>query len=190
MSSCSRATFLAVGLVLLGEGAPVAVRAAPIDWRNLSYDYVVLNQAVADVLTNFGYNTGLRMSIASDIKGTVHGRVNASTAVEFLDALTKSNGLDWYYDGSVMYVSPASSEQTAAVPLQGASFDSIKAFLDRSGLTDQRYVLSGDSSASSVTVSGPPSYVAVVKQAIEAQAGKDSSVAIYRGSQSASVKFP
>jgi type III secretion protein C len=191
MSACATEAIFAVGLVLAVGAAPKVARAASPDWRQMPYHYVVVNQGVVDVLTNFGYNTGLRMSIASDVTGVVRGRIDANTAGSFLDAVTRSNALDWYYDGSVMYVSPAADEQTVTVPLHGASFEAIKASLARSGLTDKRYGLSHRASADFVIVSGPPSYVSAIKQAIEVEAQeRDNTIAIFRGSQSASVKFP
>jgi type II secretory pathway component GspD/PulD (secretin) len=188
MSGWAVKNIFAAGLVSLTAAGNVG--AAPIDWRKAPYDYAVVNQSVTDVLNNFGYNTGLRMSIASGVTGTVHGRINAATAVAFLDAVTKSNNLDWYCDGSVMYVSPMSDEQTVAVSLHGTSFDAIKASLSRSGLLDDRYTLSGGNSASFAVVAGPPSYVAVIKQAIEVEANRSNSIVIYRASQSTNVQFP
>ena len=168
-------------------------RAAPSEWRNMPYSYIVVNQSVADVLRNFGYNTGLRMSIAPDISGVVHGRIDATTAGDFLDAVTKSNALDWYYDGVVMYVSPASAELTATVPLHGVSFSAIKESMGRLGLLDDRYKFSAEEHGAAsdfVIVAGPPSYVAVIKQAVESSAGAtDGALVIYRGSQSANVSF-
>ncbi|WP_156927969.1 hypothetical protein [Bradyrhizobium sp. Tv2a-2] len=157
----------------------------------MAYDYAVVNQGVVDVLVNFGYNTGLRMAIAPGVAGVVRGRVKADTAGSFLDAVTKSNALDWYYDGSVMYISPASDQQTVTVPLHGVSLETIRTSLVRSGLVDERYTFSGSKSADVAVVSGPPSYVSVIKQAVEAEtSGNGSSITVYRGSQSASVNFP
>ena len=32
-------------------------------WRDSEYEYAVVNESLVGVLTNFGYNTGLRMAI-------------------------------------------------------------------------------------------------------------------------------
>jgi type III secretion protein C len=160
---------VAICSIFAAQLTPRVAAAASSDWRDAPYQYVVLNQSVTDVLVNFGYNTGLRMSIAPEVTGVVHGRIEATTAQSFLDALTKANDLDWYFDGSVMYVSPRSSEQTAAVPLHGASFAAVKASLARSQFWDDRYSFGWNGSSGFVTVSGPPSYVALIKQAIEAE---------------------
>jgi len=179
-------------LAAFGMALGVA-HAAPSEWRNMPYSYTVVDQSVTDVLKNFGYNSGLRMSIAPDISGVVHGRIDATTAGDFLDAVTKSHALDWYYDGAVMYVSPASAELTATVPLHGASFSAIKQSVERLGLLDDRYKFSTEEHGAApdfVVVAGPPSYVAVIKQAVESSAGvTDGALVIYRGSQSANVNF-
>jgi type II secretory pathway component GspD/PulD (secretin) len=189
MSKCETRKIIAISLLLMG-GTSEIVHAATSEWRNVPYHYSVVNESVVDVLKNFGFNAGLRMSIAADISGTVRGRIDAKTAGSFLEALARSNGLDWYYDGSVLYVSLVSSEQTVAVALHGVAFEKIRASLTRSKLTDERYGLSGGGSTSYAIVSGPPSYVAVVRQAIEMEASRDNAVIIYRGSQASNVKFP
>lgn len=194
MSNRSNATTAfattAFGIAISLGTAASGARAAPLDWRGRPYSYAIVNQSVADVLKNFGYNVDLRISISPDVSGFVHGRINATTAGEFLDAVTKANALDWYYDGAVMYISPASGEQTESVPLHGASFADIKGALMRSSLLDDRYTFNNgdDESADFAIIAGPPSYVAVIKRAIEAgSAGSEEGITIYRGTQSASV---
>jgi type III secretion protein C len=169
VSKRSIGSVVAICSIVATEMTPNVAGAASSDWRDAPYHYVVLNQSVADVLVNFGFNTGLRMSIAPEVTGIERGRIDAATAGSFLDALTKANDLDWYFDGSVMYVSPRSAEQTVAVPLHGVSFAVVKASLTQSEFWDDRYGLAWNGLAGFVTVSGPPSYVALIKQAIEAE---------------------
>jgi type II secretory pathway component GspD/PulD (secretin) len=179
----------AVAMSALVIGGGVAV-STPAGWREMPYEYAVVEQSLVDILTNFGHNTGLRMSIAPAVHGNVVGRIDARTAGSFLDVLTQSNGLDWYYDRSVMYISAAADQQTAMVPLRGMSFDQVKSLLAKSGFIDERYAFSAGPSPGVAIASGPPSYVAVIKQAVETMAAGTDSVIIYHGSQPQIVKFP
>ena len=189
--------FLAMtSYVLASEVGGVAFAAKPA-WRDVAYPYSIINQNLTNVLENFGYNTGLKVSVAQDVRGTVHGRESSGTAGQFLDEVTRSNDLDWYSDGTVVYVSPASDEETAAIPLNGFSFDKLRNYLAGSGLLDKRFRLSRRAGNVAI-LSGPPSYVAVVKQAIEAETGvKDQhdgpaagTLVVFRGNASSSLKLP
>jgi type II secretory pathway component GspD/PulD (secretin) len=176
----------------VGSGGRADGEPATGGWRDKPYPYTVVSQSLADVLTNFGYNTGMRMAVASSVRGSVTGRIDGRTAGAFLDVLTRSNGLDWYYDGSVMYVSAAADEQTEIVQLHEQALGAVKASLLKSGLVDERYTFSAGPSPNVAVIAGPPSYVAAIKRAVEAMATKsaDSSLTIYRGSESHVVKFP
>jgi type II secretory pathway component GspD/PulD (secretin) len=186
------AAFLIAVAVVGSGGRADGGEPATGGWRDKPYPYAVVSQSLADVLTNFGYNTGMRMAVASSVRGSVTGRVDGRTAGAFLDVLTRSNGLDWYYDGAVMYISAAADEQTEMVQLHGSTLGAVKASLVKSGLVDERYTFSAGPSPNVAVIAGPPSYVAAIKRAIEAMATKtaDSSLTIYRGSESHVVKFP
>ena len=192
------AVILTLAACAAGQAKSGVAFAAGPDWRISAYPYAILDEDVTDILKNFGYNTGLRMSVAQDVRGAVHGQESSATAGEFLDELTKSNDLDWYSDGTVVYVSPASDEETAAVALNGFSFDRLRRHLADAGLLDKRFRLSKRAAGDVAILSGPPSYVAVVKQAIEAETGVGGppdapaagTLVVFRGNASSSLKLP
>lgn len=179
------------------EASSIAFAAKP-DWRDAPYPYTIINQDVTNIIKNFGYNTGLKISVAQDVKGTVHGQESSGTAGNFLDEVTKSNDLDWYSDGTVVYVSPAADEETATVSLNGFSFDRLRKYLAGFGLLDKRFHLSRRKGDDVAILSGPPSYVAVVKQAIEVETGVQDhpdgpaagTLVVFRGNASSSIKLP
>ena len=186
--------------VLVLTGAPVVASSAraPEDWEKKPYPYSIVRQDVADALRNFGYNTGINVSLAPDVQGAIQGRIKAGTARNFLDQITRSTGLDWYFDGTVIYVSPISQEQTAVLSLNGMPFDRLKSRVIREKLFDSQYRLSQQGGGDTLVVSGPPSYVAVMKQAVDAITsnrkspvrGEPGSLTILRGSQTSSLKLP
>lgn len=190
--------FLVAGASVLNLEASKPAFAAGVDWRNAPYPYSIINQDVGNAVKNFGYNTGLKVSVAQDVKGTVRGHQHAGTAREFLDEITKSNDLDWYSDGTVIYVSPTADEETALVPLNEFSFSNLKRHLAEFGLIDKRFRLAKRKAGDVAVVSGPPSYVAVIKQAIQVETGgKDQpdsgasgTLVVFRGNASSSIKLP
>lgn len=192
---------LLVGLtVLMLTNVPMDVSSArvPEEWEKRPYPYSIVRQDVAEALRNFGYNTGVNVSLAPEVQGAVQGHIKAKTARKFLDQITRSNGLDWYFDGTVIYVSPTSQEQTAVISLNGMPFDRVKNQIAREKLVDSQYRLSQQGAGDALVVSGPPSYVAVMKQAVDAitsnrkspVTGEPGSLIILRGNQTSSLKLP
>ncbi|MBB3175263.1 type III secretion protein C [Endobacter medicaginis] len=182
--------------ILVLPCGPVAASAADDGvagrqaWKHQPYPYTVVSQGVAAALRDFGYNLGLRVMIAPDVGGTIDGRLPPGDAQNFLEAVTHGNDLDWYFDGAVLYVSKTSSEQTAVIPLHGHSFDEVKKSLEQDGILDARFRLTKQAAGDAVVVAGPPSFIAVMRQAIEAQTsdtspqGGHSGMAVLRGSVS------
>ncbi len=184
-------------MLLLGcPSATWGADASTDAWENAPYPYSVVSENVSDVLKNFGYNADVRVMVAPGVKGIVQGRSGDGTARQFLDDITRANDLDWYSDGTVVYVSPSSDEQTAIVPLNGFPFDVMKKELDEQKLFDVKFRMSKQIGGDAAIVSGPPSFVAVMKEAIEARVGNMTAPAgsvarelvILRGSQSSSIR--
>jgi len=180
-------------LVTLAMTASVsAAEQEDLPWESKPYPYTIVSQPVRDALVNFGYNAGLRIMVPPHVAGLVQGFRSEGSAKDFIDEITKTNDLDWYSDGNVIYVSPASEEQTAIVSLNGFSFDVMKKELEVQKLFDARYRMSKQIGGGAAILSGPPSFVAVLKQAIEARVGDGNASAtetmqalvVLRGSQS------
>lgn len=186
------------GLVSTVAAAGPCPAAEPA-WPTAPYNYVVVDQDVRTVLTQFGANTGLRIALSDAVQGRVHGRTPAAPARDVLAGLAQSFGLDWYYDGAVIWVSAASEAETHILPLQGVSFARLRNGLAAADLLDRRFGLKAGVGPDIAIVSGPPRYVAMIKQAVAAlaadkpaapQAAPGQTLVVFRGSSASRVQFP
>lgn len=164
---------------------PSVAVAAP-DWSETPYDYVVLDQDIRATLTDFGRNLGIAVSLSDAVSGRVRGRVEGATAGEFLDRLTDSNGLNWYFDGAVLHVSTAAEYATRVVPTGGLRSDRLIEEMARLDLADARFGIRGG--GDTLSVSGPPAYVSMVRDFVQnmqpapaAPDGDDPRVRVFRG---------
>ena len=173
--------------------------AAEPNWPAAPYEYVVVDQDLRTVLTQFGANTGLRIALSDAVQGRVHGRTPAAPAKDILNGLAQSFGLDWYYDGAVISVSAASEAETHLLPLQGVSFARLRSGLAAADLLDRRFQLRAGVGPDVALVSGPPRYVAMVRQGLAAlaadkpaapQAAPGQTLVVFRGSAVSRVQFP
>lgn len=162
------------------------------EWPAAPYDYVVVDQDLRTVLEQFGINTGLRVVLSDAVQGRVRGRLPPAPPRRFLDHLTEMFGLDWYYDGAVIAISAKSEAQSAMIKLKKGGFQEFRRAFATAGFSDRRYQLQPGPEGDSVIASGPPRYLAVVKQlaANLSPPQESTQVTIIRGSTATHVEFP
>ena len=177
---------------------PTLTASGRPSWFARPFQYVVINQDVRGVLTEFGRNMGVPMILSDKVGGRVRGEVvertkSQQTAGEFLNRLAEANGLTWYFDGSILYVSVDQEFSTQLIEVGSLTSDAIVAELRRLILMDDRFSVRSAGNAGLISVSGPPAFVAIVRQVIEKLrppapvAGDDPRVRVFRGGAPAEV---
>ncbi|QFI65881.1 type III secretion protein [Sinorhizobium alkalisoli] len=174
----------------------VAILAAPIPaiagaprWYDSSYNYVLINQDVRDALNEFGRNVSIPVVVSDRIRGQVRGDVRAETAKGFLDELTQANGLIWYFDGSILHINTSDEFSTQIINIGRADGRSVIDEIERLDLMDERFSIRTTDNAPALRVSGPPPFIAMVKQVVSSVQPPpraqmdDPRVRIFRGGQ-------
>jgi type II secretory pathway component GspD/PulD (secretin) len=155
-------------------------------WAGKPYAYVVVDQDVRGVLTEFGRNLGVPVVLTDKVRGRVRGEIRANDADEFLRRIAEAQDLTWYFDGSALHVS-ADEEFSTQVIDAGVDGGALSRELDRLKLSDPRFAIRATADSHVVGVSGPPAFVAVVRQTAERMkppprvAGDDPRVRVFRG---------
>jgi type III secretion protein C len=185
--SGARLLIAAGALATLPVIMPIRAMAATPAWFASPYNYVVLDQDVRVALTEFGRNLGLPVVLSDAVTGRVRGRIEAKTAGEFMDRLTDTNGLTWYFDGSVLHVSADKEFVTRVIDAGRLRGDVVASEMRELGLADERFSLRAARNGNVITVSGPPAYINVVGQLVERMQpepvviGDDPRVRVFRG---------
>ncbi|WP_225768951.1 secretin N-terminal domain-containing protein [Inquilinus sp. Marseille-Q2685] len=139
-----------------------------LPWPDKPYPYVVLDQDVRDVLAAFGSNLDVPVKVSDTVSGRVRGRLPELTPQKLLDHPAASFGLQWYYDGQVLYVTTVEEAVSEMLPLGTIRFEELQASLASLRLDDPRFPPRPLASANVALVSGPPRYVALVKETMQA----------------------
>lgn len=169
-------------------------RAEPA-WFADHYDYVVLDQDLRDTLTEFGRNLGVPVVLSDAVKGRVRGRIESKFAGEFVQRLASSNGLTWYFDGSVLHVSADTEFVTRVLDAGKLNGTMVTARMRELGLEDKRFSVRSSRDGRVITASGPPAYVAAVDQLVQRMqpepvvAGDDPRVRVFRGGIAPEIIF-
>jgi len=186
------------GLILaVCQVAPAAAVSAAMEWQSRPYHYMVVDQDIRGVLTEFGRNVGVPVVLTDKVRGRVRGEIRTDTAGEFLKKVCETQDLTWYFDGSILHVSSDEEFSTQIIDVGGVGPQSLERELDRLGVRDERFPIRATSNSPLVGVSGPPAFIAVVKETAERMkppprvAGDDPRVRVFRGgAQAEVVKVP
>ena len=142
------------------------VLAAPAKWAENRFVYRADGKKLSDVLMDFGASQSIPVIVDPAVEGTVNASFN-STGTSFLNAIGKTYGVIWYYDGVTLFVYPARAIQSRVFKLRGFDRSQVRHMLDSFGLGDTRYPLRYNESEQTVFVSGPPRHMELVSTAIE-----------------------
>jgi type III secretion protein C len=163
-------------------GMPQVARALDPKWPPGPYKYVVIEQDLKDALIEFGRTINVPVKVSDEVKGKLHGDLGSGSAEEFFKRLTASQGLVWYFDGSVLHVNSASELRTEVIDLGSILPTDVVSKLSKLGIADPRYPIRTTPGSSLISVSGPPPYIVLVRQTLVAMARQDDRVRVFRGS--------
>lgn len=169
--------------------------AAEPKWPEGTYKYLVVDQDVRDILIEFGRNLNMTVKISDQVGGRrIRGRLPITTAEQFLKRICDSYGLVWYYDGAVLHINSENEVRTELVDLGPVSPFGVTDKLQALGVGDARYAIRSTADARVLSVSGPPPYIAMVRQTVaamqkaaspksvrEVQYGDEVKVRVFRG---------
>lgn len=193
------------GVLVLGAATFClsANRAMAVEphWPAGPYRYITVDQPVDAALAEFGRNTGIPVKLGKEIKGRLSGGMPIGTAREFLSRICNRYGLVWHFDGSALNIVPEAEMRTELMRLDDKAIRSVGQRLDTLGITDPRFPIRVSEGDNMLSVSGPPSYVALVKKALgvmsQTQAGpggdaaaKAGLVRVFRGRRADAQEVP
>jgi type II secretory pathway component GspD/PulD (secretin) len=136
-------------------------------WPAGQYRYLVVDQDVRDILTEFGRNLSITVKVSDQVvPRRIRGRLPVSGAKEFLNRLCESYGLVWYFDGAVLHVSAESEVRTELVNIGSFNPSGVNEKLQALGISDARYPIRSTPDARVMSVSGPPAYLALVRDTV------------------------
>lgn len=191
-------TVCAAGLYY-GFYMPGAAAAEP-RWPEGTYKYITVDQPVSEALVEFGRNTGIPVRVGKEVRGRLSAAMPVGTARDFLEWVCQRYGLVWHFDGSALYVATEAEIQTEIIKVDAHAATGAKDKLDRLGVTEARFPIRVSEEDDVISVSGPPSYVALVKKtlgvserrnyATDASGNRIVPVRVFRGKRAETPNVP
>ncbi|HJV80591.1 type III secretion system outer membrane ring subunit SctC [Noviherbaspirillum sp.] len=146
---------------------PLTVHAAPLARDTGAYAYYATNTPVAKVLADFCANFGIRLKLGRDISDKLNGRLNAPTPSEFLNQVTSTLGLTWFYYNGTLYVSRAAEWQTRTLAVPKGAVTNLKQAMIDLGVFDAKFGWATMPDPGLVFLSGPREYIDLVDATVQ-----------------------
>ncbi|WP_292205129.1 type III secretion protein [Mesorhizobium sp.] len=153
---------------------------------------------MADALVELGRNMRAPMRVSKLVKGRLSAGMPVGTAREFLQEICDRYGLVWHFDGIVMNVATEAEVRTEMIALDANTAAGAEDRLSRLGVIDPKFPIKVSRQDDVVSVSGPPSYVELVRKTLgvpaapsaKQEAGKVVPVRVFRGRQAEAQNVP
>ena len=137
-----------------------------IPWKAPRYSLVAQTMNIRQALESFGSAQGISVVMSKAVAGSFSGTFSNIPAAEFLDRISTSHNLIWYYDGAALYVYGSGEVATILLDLKYMKAGEVRELLRDLGVEDSRFPIKTASNDELIMVSGPPRYVTLVAETI------------------------
>jgi type II secretory pathway component GspD/PulD (secretin) len=138
-------------------------------WFAEPYAYVLVEQDVRAAMEEFGHNLGLIVVMSDKVRGKSRSRVRGESAGDFLTRLCDANGLSWYFDGNILYLSADAETGTRLFKAQGQNLEQLDDYLASLDVYGKQISTRPGPDGDELFVSGPPAYLNMVQQHVDHQ---------------------
>ena len=139
---------------------------AGIPWKTPAYSLVAREMSLRDALDTFGVAQGMSVVMSKGVNGVLSGDFKDLKPADFLDRISTTHNLIWYYDGTALYVYGAGEITSSLMDLQYMKDGNVIMMLRELGLEDRRFPIRSASNGELILVSGPPRYVQLIAETI------------------------
>jgi len=140
--------------------------AAPLPFDGSPYAYFANDTPVAKMLAEFCANFGMQLQIDPSVTIRLSGRLGAPTASEFLNMVTASAGLDWFYYAGAVHVTRVAERDTQVHAIARETIPGLKNALLDLKILDDRFGWAALADQGMVVVSGPPAYLELIAKTL------------------------
>lgn len=163
------------------------MEASGIPWRTPTFTIVAQNRPIADLMTDFGSQQGIRVHVSPLVHGEISGSFLNKSPAAFLAQMTKAYGLSWFYVNGLLYIASNQEVNLIVRPLRYVKTDAVLAMLSTSGFISSDGHVDKIKDSGMITISGIPRYIELVQQLISSM---DSETQFHNNGETVIEVFP
>jgi type II secretory pathway component GspD/PulD (secretin) len=192
-TSPARTTIQAAVLMALSSGFQAQAQQATFEGdaysilpgANLPYLLKARDLDVKEAIRLFAKNLRIGMIVDETITGPITEDLpDGLNNTAYINELGAIFDFVWYFDGSVLRVSPVGEMEMEIIALRNNSGDAVLEILQQLGIYQSRFMHRSDPRSRTLMVAGPKSYTALVKKAVQAIEEADrTNIVLMRGEE-------
>lgn len=128
--------------------------------------YRAEGKKLPDLLQDFAASQSMPIVVDAGVEGVVNADFNTKPE-DFLNALSRTYGIIWYFDGTTLFVYPSRAMQSKVFRMRGYDRQQVRQMLSSLNLGDPRFPLRFDDSAQTLLAYGPPRHIELVTTVLE-----------------------
>ncbi len=132
-----------------------------------AYAYYAENASVTKVLSDFCANFGLRLQLAPNVNEKLNGRLTGTSASDFLNRVSSTIGLSWFYYAGTLYVAPLSDWHTRTFSVPKETMYGLKKAMVDLGVLNDQFGWAMVSEQGLVLLTGPTAYLDLVASTLQ-----------------------
>lgn len=147
-----------------------------------AYTYYAENASVNKVLADFCANFGLRLQLSPNINEKLNGRLTGTSASDFLNRVSNTIGLSWFYYAGTLYVAPLSDWHTKTFSVPKETMHGLKKAMIDLGILNDQFGWAMVNEQGLVLLTGPTAYLDLVANTLQSlqSAPVGQQVAVFR----------
>jgi type III secretion protein C len=157
---------LLAAAVVSSVALPASTQAARSALGAKRFVYRADGKKLGDVLQDFAASQSLPLVVDPAVDGVVNANFNTRPE-EFLDAMTRTYGVIWYFDGTTLFVYPSRAMQSKVFRMRGYDRERVRQMLASLHLGDARFPLRFDDANQTLLAYGPPRHIELVSTVLE-----------------------
>ena len=163
------------------------MEASGIPWRTPTFTIVAQNRPIADLMTDFGDQQGIRVHVSPLVRGEISGSFIDKSPAVFLAQMTKAYGLSWFYVNGLLYIASNQEVNLMVRPLRYVKADAVLAMLSTSGFISSDGHVEKIKDSGMITISGIPRYIELTQQLVTSM---DSETQFHNNGETVIEVFP
>ena len=165
---------LLLAVLLFLSSMSINQSVAATNWQASSYSHFSNNEPLVALLEDLSASIKVPIKLSKKLRAADHpvfnGELNGSSA-NVLNKIARLYNLVWYFDNHMVYVYNGNENSTQLIQMTNISPAIAKQSLEQSGVYDTRFSWQPMKGAKTVIISGPPRYLELAQQVIQAYDG-------------------
>lgn len=133
-----------------------------LPWRQKASFQFAKEISLSELIRGYFALQNVTVVVDKDIQGSVSGKFEDLSPEEFLNRLSRSNGLIWFYDGNALYVYPAQKVESRFLEMSSHASKKLLETISGLGIVAPSSSIRLVGETGIAFVSGPPKYVEMI----------------------------